>query len=103
MIARAHKIELTPNARVYAQLVVMQILLAKIAPGNHWAIKLRDLLAEHPAVPLVQDGLPGRLENPADLGLAVGSSHVGSIYPLGTSYFSSQHLAGHNPLLTASM
>jgi hypothetical protein len=34
MIARAYKAELTPNARVYAQLVVMQILLAKIAPGE---------------------------------------------------------------------
>ena len=37
LIARAFKAELTPNERVYAQLVVMQILLAKIAPGNHWA------------------------------------------------------------------
>jgi hypothetical protein len=36
----------------------MQILLAKIAPGNHWAIKLRDLLAEHPAVPLSSMGFP---------------------------------------------
>ena len=58
MIARAYKAELTPNARVYAQLVVMQILLAKIAPGNHWAIKLRDLLAEHPAVPVASMGFP---------------------------------------------
>ena len=54
MIARAFKADLTPNARVYAQLVVMQIMLTKIAPGNHWAKKLRDLLAEHPAIPLIR-------------------------------------------------
>jgi abortive infection bacteriophage resistance protein len=58
MIARAFKADLTPNERVYAQFVVMQILLAKIAPGNHWAQKLRDLLAEHPAVPSVSMGFP---------------------------------------------
>jgi Uma2 family endonuclease len=37
---------------------VTQVLLAKIAPGNHWAIKLRDLLVEHPAVPLASMGFP---------------------------------------------
>ena len=58
MIARAFKADLTPNERVYAQLVVMQIMLAKIAPGNHWAQKLRDLLAEHRAIPLVSMGFP---------------------------------------------
>jgi abortive infection bacteriophage resistance protein len=58
MIARASKADVTPNTRVYAQLVVMQILLAKIAPDNHWARKLRDLLAEHPAIPIVSMGFP---------------------------------------------
>jgi abortive infection bacteriophage resistance protein len=58
LIARAFKADLTPNERVYAQLVVMQIMLAKIAPGNHWAQKLRDLLAEHSTVPLVSMGFP---------------------------------------------
>lgn len=58
LIARAFKADLTPNERVYAQLVVMQIMLAKIAPGNHWAQKLRELLAEHPAIPLVSMGFP---------------------------------------------
>jgi abortive infection bacteriophage resistance protein len=58
VIARAFKADLTPNARVYAQLVVMQIMLARIAPGNHWAHKLRELLAEHPAVPLLSMGFP---------------------------------------------
>jgi abortive infection bacteriophage resistance protein len=56
LIARAFKADLTPNERVYAQLVVIRILLAKIAPGNHWAQKLLDLLAEHPAIPIVSMG-----------------------------------------------
>lgn len=58
MIARAYKPDLTPNERVYAQLVVMQILLAKIAPGNHWAVKLQEVLAEHPAIPIASMGFP---------------------------------------------
>ena len=56
--ARAYKADLTPNDRIYAQLVVMQIILARIAPGNHWAEKLRGLLAEHPAIPLPSMGFP---------------------------------------------
>jgi abortive infection bacteriophage resistance protein len=58
LIARAYKAELTPNDRVYAQMVVIQILLALIAPGNHWAGKLRELLAEHPRVPTTAMGFP---------------------------------------------
>ena len=69
MIARAFKADLTPNARVYAQLVVMQIMLTKIAPGNHWAKKLRDLLAEHPTIPLISMyGSPSRLGTTESLG-----------------------------------
>ena len=49
LIARAFKADLTPNERVYAQLVVTQIMLAKIAPSSHCATKLRELLAEHPS------------------------------------------------------
>jgi abortive infection bacteriophage resistance protein len=56
--ARAYKAELTPNARVYAQFVAIQIMLGKIAPENHWAEKLRDLLAEHPTIPLKSMGFP---------------------------------------------
>ena len=56
--ANAYKADLTPNDRVYAQLIVMQILLRKIAPGNHWAQRLMDLLEEHPAIPLRSMGFP---------------------------------------------
>jgi abortive infection bacteriophage resistance protein len=58
MIARAFKADLTPNARLYAQLVVMQILLKTIAPNNHWAEKLRDLLTEHLTIPFISMGFP---------------------------------------------
>lgn len=58
LAARAYKQELTPNKRLYAQLVLMQILLAKIAPGNHWAQKLRDLLTANPTIPIVAMGFP---------------------------------------------
>jgi len=56
--ANAYKADLIPNDRIYAQLIVMQVLLRKIAPGNHWAQKLRDLINEHPDVPLVSIGFP---------------------------------------------
>jgi abortive infection bacteriophage resistance protein len=58
LVANSYRSDLAINDRVYAQLVVMQILLAKIAPGNHWAVKLRDLLDEHPNVPLLNMGFP---------------------------------------------
>jgi len=35
IIANAFRADLTPNDRIYAQLVVKQILLNRIAPGNH--------------------------------------------------------------------
>jgi abortive infection bacteriophage resistance protein len=58
LIARTFKADLTPNERVYAQLVVMQIMLANIAPANHWAQKLHGLLGEHPTIPLAGMGFP---------------------------------------------
>ena len=58
IIAKAFKTDLTPNKRVYAQLVVMQILLTTIAPENHWAQKLYALLAEHHNISIVSIGFP---------------------------------------------
>ncbi len=62
MVARRFKADMTPNNRIYAQLVMMQILLARIAPGTHWALKLRGLLDEHPAVPRASMGFPADWE-----------------------------------------
>jgi abortive infection bacteriophage resistance protein len=61
--AKAFKTEFTPNDRVYSQLVVMQVLLSRIAPGTHWSSKLRDLLNEHPAVPRASMGFPADWES----------------------------------------
>lgn len=58
LAANAYKTDMTPNDRVYAQLVVMQVFLRKIAPENHWARGLSDLLNEHPKIPLRSMGFP---------------------------------------------
>jgi abortive infection bacteriophage resistance protein len=58
LAADRYKADMAPNDRLYAQLLVMQVLLSKSAPDNHWATKLRDLLSEHPAVPLATMGFP---------------------------------------------
>lgn len=58
LAANAFKAEFTPNDRLYAQLVVMQVLLSRVAPGTHWAERLRDLFAEHPTIPLASMGFP---------------------------------------------
>ncbi len=57
-VANAYTADLTPNNRLYAQLVVMQVLLDKISPGNHWAQTIADLLDEHPNIPLHSMGFP---------------------------------------------
>jgi abortive infection bacteriophage resistance protein len=46
------------NDRLYAILLVLQIVLSKIWSTNHWAEDLRDLIAKHPDVPLADMGFP---------------------------------------------
>jgi abortive infection bacteriophage resistance protein len=58
VVAKAYKAEMTPNDRVYAQLVVMQVLLRKIAPVNYWARGLIDLISAHSQIPLPSMGFP---------------------------------------------
>ena len=58
LVAKDYKLDLSPNDRLYAQLVIMQVLLRKIAPDNHWAQRLRELFEEHPKVPLISMGFP---------------------------------------------
>ena len=77
MAARQFKADMTPNNRVYAQLVMMQILLARIAPGTHWALKLRDLLDEHPPVPRARMGFPADWEDRKVWGLPPRASSDG--------------------------
>jgi len=56
--AKSLAAELQPNNKLYAQAVVCQALLDEIAPGSHWAIRLAELMVEHPKVPLVKMGFP---------------------------------------------
>jgi len=56
--AKAYRADLKPNDKIYAQLFVMQILLERIAPENHWALRLAELFDEHPNIPLGSMGFP---------------------------------------------
>ena len=58
MAAKAYASEFKSNEYVYAQFVVMQVLLHTIAPENHWALRLRSLLGEHPNISLISMGFP---------------------------------------------
>ena len=57
-VAKRHKEDLQDNSRMYAVAIVLQILLGRIAPDNHWATRLKLLFEEHPAVPLAAMGFP---------------------------------------------
>jgi len=61
--AKQFRADLTPNDRLYSQLIVMQILLGKVAPNNHWAEHLAKLLDEHNAIPLRSMGFPTDWKN----------------------------------------
>jgi hypothetical protein len=57
-VANAYRREFTSNEKVYAQLLVMQILIKKIWGSNHWAERLDTLIQEHPNVPISDMGFP---------------------------------------------
>jgi abortive infection bacteriophage resistance protein len=57
-IARKHKTKFQGNSKIYGVMVVVQILLEEVAPDNTWAERLRELLKEHPDVPLTNMGFP---------------------------------------------
>ena len=59
IIPVARKVEFNgSNDRLYAMLLVLQIVLSKIWSNNHWAEDLRDLLVKHPDIPLTDMGFP---------------------------------------------
>jgi hypothetical protein len=58
VIANKHKTSFNGNSKIYAALVVLQIMLGKIAPDNSWAERLGKLLDEHPEIPLGNMGFP---------------------------------------------
>jgi abortive infection bacteriophage resistance protein len=57
-VAKKHKTKFQGNSKIYGVMVVIQILLQEVAPDNTWAERLRELLNEHPNVPLVNMGFP---------------------------------------------
>lgn len=57
-IAKKYKGVTTDNTRIYSILMVAQALLGKVAPDNHWALRLKELLEAHPSVPLSAMGIP---------------------------------------------
>lgn len=59
-VARRHQSFLATTDRFYAVAVVLYDLLQHVAPGTQWHIRLRDLIARHPAV------APGAMGFPAN-------------------------------------
>jgi abortive infection bacteriophage resistance protein len=57
-VARRHQSFLTTTDRFYAVAVVLYDLLQHVAPGTQWHIRLRDLIARHPILPLGAMGFP---------------------------------------------
>lgn len=59
-IASQYAADLTPNDRIYAQLVVTQIFMKMVSRDSAWPQRLAQLLLDHPAL------TPQRLSFPAD-------------------------------------
>ena len=57
-IPKKHRGILTDNSRIYAALLITQILLGKVAQDNNWATRLKELLEEHPDIPWSAMGIP---------------------------------------------
>jgi hypothetical protein len=58
MEANSFRIYMTPNNRLYAQLVIMNIILRKVSPGNSWVEKIKSLRSEHSEIPIAEMGFP---------------------------------------------
>ena len=50
MVSKAYTDDLTPNTRIYAQLVAMRIFLKQVSPTSSWHRDLADLFVDHPRV-----------------------------------------------------
>lgn len=58
IIPKKYRAILLDNSRIYAALLIAQVLLGKVAPDNHWANRLKKLLEMHPDVPWSAMGIP---------------------------------------------
>lgn len=57
-IVKEHQGFLRHNNRFYAQSVVINAFLKIISPDSQWPIRLKELLDEHPSIPLKSMGFP---------------------------------------------
>lgn len=58
LVDQNYREDMKVNNKIYAQLAIIQIILKQVAPDNHWAERLKKLLAEHPKTPISQMGMP---------------------------------------------
>jgi abortive infection bacteriophage resistance protein len=59
IVAKAFKSDLNPNNYLYAQVVIMQVLLGKFEQNNNsWAQELHELLNENQSIQLADMGFP---------------------------------------------
>ena len=57
-VARSERHHVSQHKRFYNHAVAIQTILRRISAETHWADRLRELLAEHPHVPLHAMGFP---------------------------------------------
>jgi abortive infection bacteriophage resistance protein len=57
-IVKEHSSFLKHNNRFYAQAVVINTFLKLISPDSQWSVRLKELLDEHPSIPLRSMGFP---------------------------------------------
>jgi abortive infection bacteriophage resistance protein len=69
IIANKYRKEFPSNEKVYAQLLVMQLLIKKVWATNHWAEELESLIDDHPALPISDMGFPADWKTRAVWGL----------------------------------
>lgn len=58
IIAKKYQKDLKDGTRLYAQIVVIQVLLRVISPNSGWGRRLAALLDDYPSVPLNRLGFP---------------------------------------------
>ncbi len=50
--------EFSPNSKFYSQAVMLHILMQRVSPQSKWAIKLKDIIGDHPDILISKMGFP---------------------------------------------
>ena len=56
--AKTYKQYLIQNDKLYAQLVIIQVLMQKITIDSHWSNNLKTLIQEYSSIPIQDMGFP---------------------------------------------